>query len=132
MVNPQTYTETSLGISVTADDAKKLLDYQGVVAACDNILDVANNGMKTIANNISNVPLGKETLCVEDKSLEPYVDEIQNAIKSYPEQGIAPALEEIKAAAAAALDELQTQKNEAAKASYDSKVQAARAASTTN
>lgn len=128
MVTPATYTNSTYNISETATDAKTILDYNGVVSACDKILSTANEGMKKIADNISNVQLGERTLCIEDKSLQPLVDELKNVIKGFPGQGIEPVLEEIKSAAQSRLDEIQTEKNDEARERFDKRVQQAAAA----
>lgn len=121
MILPQTYRDRTYDVTVTAVNADTILDYNGVVKACDNILSVSKDGMDKVASNIEKVQLGKETLCVQDSSLEPIVDEVGQYLKSLPELGIEPALEEIKAMALEAHDQLQTIENEKANAEYVSR-----------
>lgn len=131
MITPDTYRNRTYGITETAVNADTILDYNGVVKACDNILNVSKDGMDRIAGNIGKVQLGKEVLCVEDKSFEPIVEEVAQFLKSLPEEGIAPALEEIKAMALEVHDQLQTIENEKASTRFNSRVQqAAQAAQT--
>lgn len=125
MITPDTYRDRTYGITETAVDANTILDYSGVVKACDNILNVSQDGMDRIAGNIGKVQLGKEVLCVQDKSFEPLVEEVGQFLKSLPAEGISPALEEIKAMALEAHDQLQTIENEKASSRFNARVQQA-------
>lgn len=127
MVQPSTYRNSAYNITETALDANTILDYNGVVRACDKILSVSKDGMDRIAGNIERVQLGKEVLCVQDSSLEPLVDEVEQFLKSLPDQGIAPALEDIKQMALEVHDQIQSTENEKASARYNQRVQQASA-----
>lgn len=127
-VQPASYRNNEYDIFVKAADASTRLDYDGVCAACDNILNISTDEMVRVAGNIEKVQLGKETLCVKDKSLQPLVDEVGALIKSLPEQGIAPSLESIKSMSLDIFNNIQTELNEQAKADFDAKVRAAAAA----
>ena len=125
---PASYRNNEYDIFVKATDASTRLDYDGVCKACDNILNVSTDEMARVAGNIEKVQLGKETLCVKDKSLQPLVDEVGALIKSLPEQGIAPSLESIKEMSLEIFNNIQTELNDKAKADFDAKVRAAAAA----
>ena len=125
---PASYRNSEYNIYVKATEAKTRLDYDGVCRACDNILNVSNDEMGRVASNIEKVQLGKEALCVEDKSLQPIVDEVGALIKSLPEQGIAPSLESIKEMTLEIYNGIQAELNDSAKAEFDRKVREAAAA----
>ena len=122
MITPDTYRDRTYGITETAVDANTILDYNGVVKACDKILNVSQDGMDRIAKNVGKVQLGKEVLCVQDKSFEPIVEEVGQFLRTLPEQGIAPALEEIKSMALEAHDQIQTIENEKASSRFKARV----------
>lgn len=122
MITPDTYRDRTYGITETAVDANTILDYNGVVKACDKILNVSQDGMDRIAKNVGKVQLGKEVLCVQDKSFEPIVEEVGQFLRTLPEQGIAPALEEIKSMALEAHDQIQTIENEKASSRFNARV----------
>lgn len=133
MITPDTYRNSTYGITETAVNANTILDYDGVVKACDKILNVSQDGMDRIAGNISKVQLGKEVLCVQDKSFEPIVEEVAQFLKSLPNEGVSPALEEIKAMALEQHDQIQTIENEKANSRFNARVQqAAREAQQSN
>ena len=117
-IKPETYHGTNKAgqsISETAKDAASDIDYKAIEAACDKILEVAKDELKKVSKAIGNVQLGANALCVEDKTLQPVVDEVSDFVNTLPEKGMVSFLDEIKSRSLQAHNELQTKYNDEAK-----------------
>ena len=122
---PRTFNGTSnkgKSVSVTATSASTILDYDGIEAACDDALHIAEDEMKTVSKQLHEVQMGKEALCVEDKDMQPVIDEIGDYVMSIPGQGIAPTLEEIKTKALEVYNSKQDEFNQQAEADFNKQI----------
>ena len=122
---PKTFTGTSnkgKQVSVTAKSASTVLDYDGIESACEEALQTANDEMKAVSKQLHEVQMGKEALCVEDKDMQPVIDEIGDYVMSIPEQGIAPTLEEIKSTALEKYNKKQDEFNQEAEADFNRQI----------
>lgn len=88
-------------------NAREVFDIDDVRNKCDNIIKVSEDGCENICKKIKNVEIGKETLCVADKSLEGIVEEVENYIKSITSEAIEPSVEQIYDEAVEAFNSLQ-------------------------
>ncbi len=114
MMDPKTcYATTKSGktIQKTAPSASTVIDYPGIEKACEEIKNVAQNGMDDISDSINKVQVGSDTLGVADKNMQPIVEEVGNFLKSMPEQEIVPTLEQIKETALTAYNNKQEELN---------------------
>ncbi len=122
---PKTFTGTSnkgKQVSVTAKSASTVLDYDGIESACENAISVANDEMKNVSKQLHDVQMGKEALCVEDKDMQPVIDEIGDYVMSIPGEGIQPTLDQIKEAALTAYNTKQEEFNAEAEAEFNNKL----------
>lgn len=117
-----TYVENYGYVRHTATSANTKIDYNGIVAACDNILELAETGLEKISKDIKNVKVGPEALIVEDKTMEPLMEEIETFVKSIATEGVSPSLEEIKQLALEAYNKIQKDFNDKAMDEFDRKV----------
>ena len=56
------------------------LDPEAVRSAIDNVRNVVDEGFKNIGKAIANISCGQETLSVEDKTMQPIIDEVAEQI----------------------------------------------------
>lgn len=124
MMDPKTcYATTKSGktIQKTAPSASTVIDYPGIEQACEEIKNVAQNGMDDISDSINKVQVGSDTLGVADKNMQPIVEEVGDFIKSIPEleQSIVPTLEQIKEIALTAYNNKQEELNSQTQSEVD-------------
>lgn len=131
MDSPLTLSDSTTGITVTATSAATKLDYEGISDACDNVLNVAHKEMKKIAKKIEKVQCGKEALAVEDKTMQPVIEEAAELVTTLPNY-MEETLESVKAEALKKYNELQGIENDNARTLFNQKVAAAKANMTTN
>lgn len=98
----------------TANDGKQFsksasekLDIAGVKSACDAVVQASDEGCKTISDKMKNVQIGKETICVADKSMEGVVEEVETYINSITSEAVKPVMEQVYDDALAAYNKLQ-------------------------
>lgn len=119
MVKPETYhatTKSGKTISETAKDANTVIDYPSIKKAGYHVKEVARDSSIKVVEQIGNIKAGKETLSVNDKTLEPLIAEISDYVRKLPSMGV---YETIDAAVSDALekhDQLQREYNEEAEA----------------
>lgn len=114
MMDPKVcYATTKSGktITKTAPSASTIIDYPGIENACENIKNTAQEGMNDVSDAINKVQIGSDTLGVADKNMQPIVEEVATFVKSIPEQGIVPTLEQIKETALNAYNNKQEELN---------------------
>lgn len=114
MMDPKVcYATTKSGktITKTAPSASTIIDYPGIENACENIKNTAQEGMNDVSDAINKVQIGSDTLGVADKNMQPIVEEVAAFVKSIPEQGIVPTLEQIKETALNAYNNKQEELN---------------------
>lgn len=134
-VYPQTYTgydeDNNVIITKEAESAENYINPQEVRAAIENIKNVVDTGLKTIASAIEKVNCGEEALIVADKTMKPMVEELAEQIAGKNrDTEIAPlaqqmeeALEEVYERACDAYNDIQGQLNtQAENACWVSKV----------
>ena len=124
-LRPETYyatTKSGVRISETAKDANSDVDYPSIEAACDTIATTLKDELNKISKAIANVQIGKEALCVSDKSMQPVVDEVSDFVKGLPEAGgITSFLDEVKTRALEEHNRIQKEYNEAAESKVKSR-----------
>ena len=66
---------------ITAADAStEYINPEAVRSAIDNVRNVVDEGFKNIGKAIANISCGQETLSVEDKTMQPIIDEVAEQI----------------------------------------------------
>lgn len=126
--NKTCYATTKSGNSISkkAESASNIIDYKGIEKACDNIIKVANDGMKDISDAINKVEIGSEALAIADKNMEPILEEVSNSIKSLPEQsGMCALIDSIKEKALQAYNRKQVELNDRAQKEINVEAQSA-------
>lgn len=123
---PASYQNSTYNISITAENAANTIDYEAISSACDNVVKVAKENCDAISKKVRNVKCGKEALSVEDKSMQPLIDEVADFIDTIPD-AIEQALEEIKSTSLSKYNEIQGQNNDAALEKFNSEVANAKA-----
>ena len=118
---PASYHNNTYNISITAESASSVIDYDAICAACDNIVTVAKDNCDQISKKVRNVKCGKDALAVEDKSMQPLIDEVADFIDTIP-GSIETALEDIKNIALTQYNDIQNQNNQAALDKFNSEV----------
>ena len=119
MAHPQPTTYTSKSGKTFTYDARKLLDIDSIDTKCGEIISEAETSCKKICKKMKNVKIGKEVMCVADKSLEPALDEISKYIDNISKVGITNYVDQYKDAAAQTFSILQQQEDARAKADCD-------------
>lgn len=99
--------------------ANKDLHIGEIKKKCNEVVSVAKDGCEAICNKMKNVEIGKEVLCVADKSLEGIVEEVEKYINSIATDAIKPVMDQVYSDAVSAFNKLQNKYNEDAKAERD-------------
>ena len=123
-LKPETYhatTKSGKSISETAKDANTYVDYPSIEAAINDAATVIRDEVKKIADAIAKVQIGKEALCVKDKSMQPVVDEVSEYVKGLPDRGIISALDSYKEQALKVHNEKQEEYNQEAQSKVRSR-----------
>ncbi len=121
LVNPRSYSNSYYNIYVTAESAANYIDYNGIVSAADNVLNVAREAVNDIAKKLRNVQIGQEALTVGDKTMEPVIEEVSQIISTLAD-GLEPTLENIKDTALQKYNEKQNELNNIAYENYKNKL----------
>lgn len=100
------------------DASTEYINPEAVRSAIENVKNVVDEGFKSIGKAIANISCGQETLAVEDKTMQPIIDEVAEQIAG-GDGDVAPlaiqmeeSLEVVYEAACDVHDSLQRQLNQ--------------------
>lgn len=117
MVEPQTGVATSASgkeVRVPAKDASTVVDYTSIQAKAADVKKVAYDSLDAVAEKARNINAGGEVLSVEDKKLQPLIEEVADYIGTLAESGIYESLESATETALKVHDQFQEEYNEEA------------------